>query len=681
MIFAEKRGLSGFQIAVFSLLLLLGLGTPQRGLAQAIGAPQNVDEEIIYIDGDGRIRVIDTNLTGPALIDWVSPDTGYIDFAVGDFNADGDYEVVGIKGDAGGRALVVFDPVIVPGSMVGAGTTQNGVQWIELYRTTLGARPTLIEAGDFDLDIPGDEIVYGMETGYRRSEIAILGRDMSLPAESADAEGRSWTHLVSTAPNGNFPRSWQYITVGQIDEIGTDEIVLVDGTREDTDDGFRSKIAAFRVDDGGLAIMTPFFERENRKTSWRYAEIAEMNGRSGAEIMASRSTANLLPNLFLFEYDMQRRTIRDLGDGCPDEPHESLTCPDDVMSLRLSPSPRWTFAADVTGDGQDEAFFLRNVTNAQNPVRLFGLDFMEQFTYNITPNFTATFTIDNVTTVYTQTNFILPIPVNYTGQIAFSDGRMIARDETTTHWATYYDVAKLDDYPATGQGVDVYNLWQRGAGGDTDGNGVDEVVVMRTDNIRTYTFRPDESNKWVALRNDAVATNNHSIKLANLDRNNTLRFANELAAENTTFTFVSHLCTAATVANQPIVPIEITINAAPPADFQAFATSAVQGQAHANTSTTRAATMRTASRPLQSTAQIVEWPSAAPWLKLSSGSQAPTTLSLEVVPTGIPQNNTYQKAQVTILPFGLGSDFQRRFTVDFLCASSQLFLPIVYDQN
>jgi len=658
------------KLLIILTILLVCLGVPRAVQAQINNTINNFDEEIIYIDGDGRIRVIDTNQTGPTLVDWESPDVSFTDFAVGDFNADGDYEIVGIKGGAGGPLIVIYDPVILPGTLTGTDRTDNGIHWEELYRSPLGAPPILIETGDFDPDTPGDEIVYVLQIGAIASNVFIIKRDLSLPTESINNAARTWTPFVSS---GNFPRVWQHIEIGQIDEMGADEIVLTDGTREpEDDDGIRSKIAAFRVDDGGLASRTPFFERENAATSWRFAEIAEMNGRAGAEIIATRSSANLLPNLFIFEYDMQRRTIRDLGDGCPDEPHESLSCPDDVFSLRLAPSPKWTFAADVNGNGQEEAFFLRNVINNQNPIRLFGLDFLETFTFNITPNLSARATLNNVTTVYTVTN-VLNVSTNYTGEITFSDGRMIARDETTTHWATYYDIDELDDFPARNNSVELYNLWQRGAGGDTDGDGIDEVVAMRTDNIRTYAYNPTDPVNWSERRDDLVATNNRSIKLANLDRNGTLLFAPALDA-NSAYTFVSFPCAAETIPTATVQPYEIEINASQPTHFEAFATLArtaplLQQPKNGHTLPRK---LNVASAP------TVDWPSGVPWLTLSSPEDVTnTTLTVELVPTGLTPGVPYQEAQLYVQPLGLGTEYGRELTVGFLCANSQTYLPIL----
>lgn len=672
-------------VAVAILTVLICLCIPQISLAQTNSTINNLDEEIIYIDGNGQIRVIDTNQTGPVLVDWSSPDANFVDFAVGDFNADGDYEIVGIKGDSGGRQLVVYDPVVLPGELTGTNQTTNGIHWIELYRKNLGDLPVLIETGDFDLSVPGDEIIYVTQTGYRKSVVYILARDMSLPVESVDSEARHWIEHTQT---GAFERTWQFIETGQIDALGTDEVILIDGTREPGDDDIQSKIAMFRVGDGGLAARLPFFERENRATSWRYAEIVEMNGRAGAEIATSRSLANLLPDLHVFEYDMVRGTIRDRGDGCPDRPHESLSCPDDVFSLHISPSPRWAFSADVDGNGQQVAFFLReaNATPADRS-RLFGIDFAETLAFNFTTSFSATTSFNGATQVYTY-------PVAFDSQIidpiTISDGRVLARDLVTTHWATYYDVSRLGDFIGDQNPVptsvdvlsDLHNLWQRGEGGDTDGDGVDEVVIMRSDAIRTYAYRPNDSDHWPVRRQDLVGTNNHSLKLANLDRNGTLRFASALASADAAYTFICPACSVATMMTDDAPPpYQVEIDASQVVQFQAFATlgqAAASGQNIGNAAVGAAMVDSRAldSIALDSSVPYVDWPTAVPWLKISSPQDmATTTLTFEIVPSGLMGNELYQEAQVFVSPFGLGQEYERQITIGFLCAKNQIFLP------
>ncbi|HRW09412.1 MAG TPA: hypothetical protein P5121_30130 [Caldilineaceae bacterium] len=65
------------------------------------------------------------------------------------------------------------------------------------------------------------------------------------------------------------------------------------------------------------------------------------------------------------------------------------------------------------------------------------------------------------------------------------------------------------------QFLDSDNGYQVGAGGDVDGDGKDEIVIMRDNNIRVYT-QPDRN----ASRSDyALQTNSYAIHIGDLDKN------------------------------------------------------------------------------------------------------------------------------------------------------------------
>ena len=108
-------------IAILSFLLL-----PSSPNQIALAEPTaNPDDEIIYIDASNTIRVIDPNVAaGTQEILWSSPDNIWFDFAAGDFNNDGDQEIVAI----GGGKLTVFDPVVRDGSISPDGE-YNLVPW------------------------------------------------------------------------------------------------------------------------------------------------------------------------------------------------------------------------------------------------------------------------------------------------------------------------------------------------------------------------------------------------------------------------------------------------------------------------------------------------------------------------------------------------------------------------
>ncbi|MFZ1771347.1 MAG: FG-GAP-like repeat-containing protein, partial [Caldilinea sp.] len=70
----------------------------------------NREEEIVYIDADGYIRVYDPQTPNnlPPVV-FRSPDAGWYDATVGDVNGDGDDEILAF---AENGLLKIYDPVV-----------------------------------------------------------------------------------------------------------------------------------------------------------------------------------------------------------------------------------------------------------------------------------------------------------------------------------------------------------------------------------------------------------------------------------------------------------------------------------------------------------------------------------------------------------------------------------------
>src|SRR5687768_11563161 len=126
-------------------------------------------EEIVYITSEGVIRILDWQATGGPLVDWSSDldknadnsvnGKDFRDFALGDVNNDGDLEIIAVKGGSSDGKLIVYDPVIAPGQPINSNRkTPNGIPWDKLYETALLGRPAIVTAGNYDANIPGDEI-------------------------------------------------------------------------------------------------------------------------------------------------------------------------------------------------------------------------------------------------------------------------------------------------------------------------------------------------------------------------------------------------------------------------------------------------------------------------------------------------------------------------------------------
>ena len=103
------------------------------------------DEELVLLEGNGRIKVVDPHTPGGyEVVDWQSGSTGWTAVTVGDFNGDGDQEILATKA---GQARV-FDPVVQPGQIAAGG------EW------TLSSPHTWYDMDTGDIDGDGrDEIV------------------------------------------------------------------------------------------------------------------------------------------------------------------------------------------------------------------------------------------------------------------------------------------------------------------------------------------------------------------------------------------------------------------------------------------------------------------------------------------------------------------------------------------
>jgi hypothetical protein len=183
------------------LLLLIGRSAPQPLRAQ--GA---TTQEVIYIDPNGIIQAIQLNLP-PAQnnysVLWFSPpaDGGWRDAASGDFNGDGDDEIVAVRDFVTNTFnLAIYDPVIAPGTDVGPDDVQffGSTPWRTLYTATIPGDLRLVAAGDFNLSRGGDEIFYSYRTTYEDGVTAAAEqhRIQIIQRTATDRGGTQWEELT-----------------------------------------------------------------------------------------------------------------------------------------------------------------------------------------------------------------------------------------------------------------------------------------------------------------------------------------------------------------------------------------------------------------------------------------------------------------------------------------------------
>ena len=152
---------------------------------------------------------------GEATVQWVSPVGGWRDFALGDFNNDGDLEIVVVGGEFTSGRLAIYDPVVVSGT-VEPGNIINQIPWAELYSTSLSGRPLLVGAGDLNPALPGDELAFITELDAAtrtnpddESRLALWQAD--LESETTEPAGRRWTEL---SPHVDFTNTWKRLALG-----------------------------------------------------------------------------------------------------------------------------------------------------------------------------------------------------------------------------------------------------------------------------------------------------------------------------------------------------------------------------------------------------------------------------------------------------------------------------------
>jgi len=391
------------------VLLLLGVRAPARAQDEPLATDTaNTEDEIVYIDAAGYIRVYDPRQPNnvPA-VDFRSPDAGWLDAAVGDVNGDGDDEIVAI-GDNG--LLKVYDPVIASGP-VPPENVINGVYWEELYATVLPARALLVETGDFDAVPTTAEIVavYVDPMNASSSFVQIFYQPL------APFDGRTWLPLTDVAAS----ELWSDVATGNLDGAGVDELALVN---EDL-----GALRVYRLEANN--VLNPFFITESDTKPWSDVAIGNVDNELVLpELIAVRNAAPPLPALVVQRY-------------------KSPDAFEDVGTRELLPSPRVVFLADVTGNGDEEMYLLRDVPAGDARPRLF---------------------ISNL---------------GIDGMYAF-------------------------EVP-----LDSDNGYRYGAGGDIDGDGKDELAVVRDTGFKIFETPETNTNSYTVT----LDTNARTIVMGNLD--------------------------------------------------------------------------------------------------------------------------------------------------------------------
>lgn len=424
----------------------------------------NVDEEVVYLDIDGFIRVLDTHppANKDPVVQWVSPVGGWRDFALGDFNNDNDLEIVAVGGGSQSGRLTIYDPVMVTGT-VNADQIINDIPWDILYDAALPGRPLLVQTGDLMPDIPGDEIAFVFELNPAdrtdpSQETRLVLWQAALDDDTIAPDGRQWQQLANHI---DFANTWQRLALGDLDnslnaENGTnprfgEEIVLVD---DDVGVVEIYRIEPLTAEEDAPPVVRRLYENKSGNRSWLDGIVARFVPGPINQVALSRASRSSGKSLWVLYYN----------------PASSERFDDSYTELFLPPG-RVLFAGDINADGDDELFLLRSLpANA-----------------TVAPHL---------------------IMRNYNNDIA--------------------DVP----LPTFELRLDADNGYTAGTAGDVDGDGLDEVIIMRDNNIRVYTA-PATTATEVSNFTPAATTDQRTIHVGNLDQSGHIELP-QLAVSPTT---------------------------------------------------------------------------------------------------------------------------------------------------
>ncbi|HXF61265.1 MAG TPA: hypothetical protein VNK95_06590 [Caldilineaceae bacterium] len=412
-----RRRASVWATALFILSQLAGLLVMPRPASAAISA--DPADEIVYIDGEGYIRILDPDV-GP-LDGWKSPDNNWRYLSLGDFNNDTDLEIVAMGQEGDFVKVTVFDPVVAKGgSQRGGKYGPQQIPWDIYYETRLPAIAKFVEAGNFDNNVPGDEIMIGFRDPAQRHYVRVWKAAGLDP--SGNPTGRAWEQHIAK----DYAERYSFADSGQFNGEGADEAVLVD------EDSTLSRFDIFQVDAD--------FDRLDGKTSdsdkYRQVAVGQIieGGRDEIAVILSVDRASK-ESLIIYEYDEK----------------EAELVSDEDWRWAFAPQPEYVFLADLSGNGDEEVLFLRDHPDENG-------------------------------------------------------ARLIMRDD----WGD-----DRDRHPEIEEDLDGVE-YTAGAGGDIDGDGMDEIILMRDEGFLIFMSpqRTLESNTRVEHQ---LSTDGDTLVVGDLD--------------------------------------------------------------------------------------------------------------------------------------------------------------------
>ncbi len=660
-----------------------------RHPTSALPAAVNNDDEIVYLDAQGYIRTLDPTLpTSGTFVQWVSPTGGWRDIALADVNGDGDLEIIAVGGEANSGRMVIYDPVSVEGPF-NADQIINEVPWAILYDTTLLGRPLQVAAGDLKPANPGIEIAYVFALNPEdkldsddKTRLSILQADLT--NGSATPDGRHWE---SAAADVDFGNTWEHLALGDLDNAGGEEVVLVD-------DGI-GLVRVYRLEevvDGGdetaptQVVPKKIYENESGARPWLDGIVARFVPVEIQQLALTRSSSPGGKTFWVLYYDAGA----DSGFS-------------DAYTEFLLPAPRAIFAGDIDNNGDDEIFLLRDVDVNDSRFRLIMRNYDNE--NDPLPTFELTLDTDNGYTAGT------------TGDTE-GDGRaevIIMRNNRIR----VYNAPESNNADLTDNTLTVTTDQRTVVAGNLDRNGIpllpklsittalmnqvslyageQRTETLRIDTLSTgapgaipFTITVADQPAWLTIASQSGTTNT-SI--------NVLLDATKLSGGlyQTTITITS---SDKTVANSPFT-ITVRLNVLPglvPATASMIVpydcsqttgptdrTLRLNGPenlifsaaVNSTLASVQTAAVNPPAAPNIPAAPDVLWPSDKAWVTASSPNVLPTTVQLTFDPAGLAANVENDTATLTFFFYDAQGRQERTVALTLYCAPNQLYLPLI----
>ena len=388
----QRRTLNYVLTAALLLGQMAGFMALPRTAEAALSADPNA--EIVYIDDNSFIRVLDTQ--GDPLVQWVSPDNGWDNITLLDVQNDGDLEILAldVQGESNLR-VTLFDPVLARGA-TDLNKVINGIPWDILWTTSFGGEGRYVVGGNFDPNIPGDELAIGFNNG--NTGIVEIYNASSLDPSTQAPTGRDWKrHIRKEYPNIRYDAGFS----GQVFNDGADELLLVDSEKG------VSRLDIFLTDQD-MASLDALKSDEDRYLT---AAVGQMEEGGQEEFVTVRSVPRITRESLVTSYVNSSGDIKEVDDA----------------AWAFAPRPDVVFLADIRDNDDMEIFSLREYPDGEEGARL------------------------------------------------------LMRDEWGSDKKQNEDLIEWDLMDGGSK-----NEFRAGAGGDVDGDGKDEVILLRDDRIRIY---------------------------------------------------------------------------------------------------------------------------------------------------------------------------------------------------